>query len=485
MFWGIWIIIPFVWELLAGFISMAVATAEFLKKDRDSPAYAPEVSILIPVHNSQKTLKNCLASIAAQEYPKEKMEVVLIDNGSRDKSYEVFRAFQEGQPELRLWWVESEKGKANALNKGIFGSKGKYIINIDSDGCLDKQAVKNVVARFEADDRIACMTGVVLVDPGLIEKSGSRLLKTLRRCELFEYTESFLVGRNYQSVFNSMYTMAGAFSCFRRETLMKTQLYNSETLGEDAHMSFQIKDFAGGRMLLCENAFFFVDPIESLDKLYIQRQRWQRAELEVARLFTHMHLGGIKGFLKSPSMRSLISDHTLTFPKLIWLFAMFCLYFMNYPLTLLLGANFLIILRLCIHRVYLSADGFSLPFGTAGRTAVYSETPVYLPGYAVIQVCGLLDEDGGNYQQPDHRIHLACRDVKRRNRNIRQMDRKVFRTGDTGSEERIRLIEQGIKIKNIEFFKEIMNNSLQIILENISKNALNRQEKCDKVLHNI
>lgn len=342
MFWGIWIIIPFVWELLAGFISMAVATAEFLKKDRDSPAYAPEVSILIPVHNSQKTLKNCLASIAAQEYPKEKMEVVLIDNGSRDKSYEVFRAFQEGQPELRLWWVESEKGKANALNKGIFGSKGKYIINIDSDGCLDKQAVKNVVARFEADDRIACMTGVVLVDPGLIEKSGSRLLKTLRRCELFEYTESFLVGRNYQSVFNSMYTMAGAFSCFRRETLMKTQLYNSETLGEDAHMSFQIKDFAGGRMLLCENAFFFVDPIESLDKLYIQRQRWQRAELEVARLFTHMHLGGIKGFLKSPSMRSLISDHTLTFPKLIWLFAMFCLYFMNYPLTLLLGANFLL-----------------------------------------------------------------------------------------------------------------------------------------------
>ncbi|MCX7922677.1 MAG: putative glycosyltransferase, exosortase G system-associated [Clostridia bacterium] len=361
LYWGAWLIIPFLWEIAIGFLSAVLAFIRYYRLKEESADYYPRVSVLIPVYNSQNTLDMCLQSIVEQDYPKDNIEVFLIDNGSKDGSYNIFIDFQEKHPDLKLWWYNSEQGKSKALNKGIFSSSGKYVINIDSDGCLDKNAIKNVVKRFESDDEIACMTGVILIDPGLIQKTKGFFLKMLRVCELFEYSESFLVGRNFQSTFNSMYTLAGAFSCFKREALMKTQMYNCETIGEDTHMTFQIRNFVGGKTVMCENAFFYVDPIENLDKLYIQRQRWQRAELEVASLFTNQHMGGILGFITKPTMRKLVSDHTLTFPRLIWFFAMIYLYFINYPLSLLIGANVLIYISYVLNSfVYLGVSAMYL-----------------------------------------------------------------------------------------------------------------------------
>lgn len=341
VYWGVWLIIPLLWEIFIGIASAVVVFFNSFKKRGAEFDYYPRVTILIPVYNSQSTLKACLKSIVDQNYPVDCIEVFLIDNGSIDGSFDIFEEFQGSHHELRIWWFNSSQGKSKALNKGIFASSGKYIINIDSDGCLERNAIRNVVGRFEANPEVACLTGVVLTDPALIEVTVNPILKAIRLCELYEYTESFLIGRNYQSIFNSMYTLAGAFSCFRRETLIRTQMYNSETLGEDTHMTFQIKKQKGGKLLMCENAFFYVDPIENPDKIYTQRQRWQRAELEVASLFTSDHIGGIVDFITKPAVRKLISDHTLTFPRMMWFFGMIYLYFINYPLELLVGANLL------------------------------------------------------------------------------------------------------------------------------------------------
>ena len=342
IYWGAWLIIPFLWEIGSGILSAILVMMKYFKQETSQLNFYPIVSILVPVHNSKATLEGCLKSIYDQDYPKENIEVFIIDNGSNDNGYNIFEKFQMEYPKIKIWWTYSNQGKSKALNKGIFSSTGKYVINIDSDGSLDKYAVRNIVDKFEKNSKISCMTGVVLIDIDLIEKTKKSLLKSLRICELFEYSESFLVGRNFQSMTGTMYTLSGAFSCFRREAIMKTQLYNSETLGEDTHMTFQIKEFVGGKSIMCENAFFYVDPVESFDKLYTQRQRWQRAELEVASLFTKQHLGGIFDFIVKPSMRKLVSDHTLTFPRLIWFFAMIYLYFINYPLNLLIGANLLL-----------------------------------------------------------------------------------------------------------------------------------------------
>jgi putative glycosyltransferase (exosortase G-associated) len=142
---------------------------------------------------------------------------------------------------------------------------------------------------------------------------------------------------------------------------MKTQMYNSETLGEDTHMTFQIRKFTKGKIILCEDAFFFVDPIESLDKLYIQRQRWQRSEMEISKMFSEFYTNRISGFITKFTMRVLISDHTLTFSKLLWLFAMIYLYFINYSLIFLIGGNILLYLIYSLNSfIYLKVSSLYL-----------------------------------------------------------------------------------------------------------------------------
>ena len=342
LYWISWLIIPLTLEFLTNLVSGSILIGKkFLNKAmKHKLDYHPLVSILIPVYNSEKTLMQCLESIVSQTYPIECMEVLLLNNQSvRDESFEIFAEFKEKYPNLNIWWYDTSKGKAKALNLGILSANGDYIINIDSDGWLDKKAIENLIIKFKSDDSITALTGVILIDSDYIYKTRKFFLKLLQKCEAFEYMESFLIGRNFNSIFNSMYTLAGACSAFKRESLLKTQLYNFETVGEDTHMTFQIRDFAKGKILLSEETFFYVDPIESTHKLYTQRQRWQKGQMEVAKLFSSFHIGNIFDFFTKFPLRLLISDHTLVFPRLIWMFGMIFLYFKGYPTKLLLLSN--------------------------------------------------------------------------------------------------------------------------------------------------
>lgn len=147
-----------------------------------------------------------------------------------------------------MWWLKSENGKAKALNKGIYLAQGEYIINIDSDGYLHKDAIKNMIIDFEMDKDIDALTGVILVDNNLIKQRNNNLLKLLKICEMFEYAESFLVGRLFESKYNRLFSMAGAFSGFRREQILNTDLYNANTLCGDTHMTLQIKLIKNGKV---------------------------------------------------------------------------------------------------------------------------------------------------------------------------------------------------------------------------------------------
>jgi putative glycosyltransferase (exosortase G-associated) len=343
IFWGIWLIIPLFVDIATGLASGLIVLTRYFRRNKEEIDYLPYVTILVPIYYSAQTLENCLKSIIEQNYPIKNIQVLLINNGPKNNSYDIFCAFQEKNPNLRLWWIDSSKGKAKALNKGLYMAEGKYIINIDSDGVLEKNAVRRVVEKFENNQDIYAMTGVILIDEGLIEETKGLKLKLIQRCELFEYTESFIVGRGFQSYSNTMFTLAGAFSCYRKDIVLKTQLYNNETLGEDTHMTSQIREILKGKIALCEDAFFYVDPIDNLDKLYTQRQRWQRGQIEVSSLFREAANRNHKGF-KNVLKYTMIKDHTLVFPRFIWIFAMIYLIFLDYPLSLIVGANIIMYL---------------------------------------------------------------------------------------------------------------------------------------------
>lgn len=345
IFWMAWVIIPIIMEIipaLGGFLILF--KKKITEKKKAFKGKFPQITLIVPVYNSSQTLKACLESIYESDYSLDLIEVLVVDNGSKDNSFEVFIKAQEMFKGLSMSYLRSNKGKSNALNLALFNSLGKYIIHIDSDGKLEKSALKNMVLRFEQNQEIYCMTGVILVSPNDIKNTKNFFLRMLRECEFFEYAQAFLAGRNFESELGSIYTISGAFSAFKKSAVLKTQLYNSETVCEDTEITFQLRRLLKKNVHLCVDALFFVDPIEGFNKLYTQRQRWQRGELEVSHMFLKNKLFAVKGFISNFMVRMLVYDHTFAFPRLIWYFALIYLMFMNYPFKLIIGSVIIIYL---------------------------------------------------------------------------------------------------------------------------------------------
>ena len=346
-FWITWALIPIVVEIIPSIVS----TAKLMHRQRRMPKLKtpqkwPWVIIIVPVYNSEDTLFDCIRSIDRQTYPKQAMQIILANNQSTDDSFGAYARAQDAFPNLFLRYVNTDKGKARALNAAIYESIGSYVINIDSDGLLEPNAVKNMVLRFESDNSIAAMTGAVLPQRQLVQQVSGWWHRLLAKNEYYEYAQAFLSGRTIESFRDQLFTMSGAFSAFRREVLMETFLYDTDTIGEDTDMTFQIRTRLGKKVVICANAIFYVEPISGFAELYTQRQRWQRGELEVAQNYM-AQTASLRGFFKDFLVRRIMIDHTFTFPRMIWTFATLVLIAFGYS-TLVVGLSYLLIYGLYV-----------------------------------------------------------------------------------------------------------------------------------------
>ena len=269
-FWGAWVVIPIIMEILPaiGSIHYIRKRKKRIKNDQETVPFKPDISLIIPVYNSQDTLEACIRSIYESTYPSRSIRVFLVDNKGGDASFSVFAKCQTLFPELRMQWLNSEQGKSRALNLALYNSEGKYIINLDSDGQLEKHALENMIDKFEKDPKLNCMTGSILTFPEKIEEYPKGLPRLLRELEFMEYAQAFMAGRSYSADKNEIYTLSGAFSAFRKSAILGSRLYNTDTICEDTQVTFQMRYIFHERIDICENAIFFVDPIEDMNKLY-------------------------------------------------------------------------------------------------------------------------------------------------------------------------------------------------------------------------
>lgn len=342
-FWGVWLFVPI---LVDGFQTFRYLVAAITGRAKRLPIRPvtnapngkwPRVTILVPVYNSEEILAACIDSIRRQSYPVELIEVLAIDNGSKDGSFKVFCEQQQADFPGSIHWLSTfHQGKPWALNVGIHYARGEYIINVDSDVVLHEDAISNMVAAFENDPDLIAATGAVEIRP---EPDDHGLLRILHECEFQEYYFGFNVGRRFQSQSKSLFTLAGAFSAFRRETLLHTHLYDTSTVGEDTFMTFELQEkHPAKKVSVVTASVCYTDPIPSVRALYAQRVRWQRGEIEVIAAHPKLAKRGLfyRGFAP---VRTLLVDHTLAFPRVTWTFLMPALVFFGYEPALVLAAT--------------------------------------------------------------------------------------------------------------------------------------------------
>lgn len=114
-----------------------------------------DFSLVIPVLNEEKRLPKCLTAIKNLDYPKDKYEVLIIDNGSTDRSVDIIKSYGFNV------YSEPKKGITFAREKGLNLAKGKYYITTDADAIVPRDWLKNAKKAFKKDKNIVGITGTI------------------------------------------------------------------------------------------------------------------------------------------------------------------------------------------------------------------------------------------------------------------------------------------------------------------------------------
>lgn len=172
----------------------------------------PTLTVIIPAFNEGPMVENSIRSAALSDYPRDKLEIIVVDDGSRDDTFFHMRHLRREFPNLvRLVRFAGNRGKRAALCEAIRVAKGEIIVTIDSDSEVTRETLREMVAPFLADARIGAVAGRVAV----LNRDSfiSRMLEV-------QYALAFDFGRAAQSVYRAVACCPGALSAFRRQIVL-------------------------------------------------------------------------------------------------------------------------------------------------------------------------------------------------------------------------------------------------------------------------
>jgi len=116
----------------------------------------PFISIIVPVYNGEKTVRKCLASILNQDYPRDKYEIIVVDDGSQDETKGIAKGFGDKVVEHR-----KTLGLRHARKSGIKVAKGEIIVCVDSDVLIKPDTLDKIVNYFSDNREIDALTGML------------------------------------------------------------------------------------------------------------------------------------------------------------------------------------------------------------------------------------------------------------------------------------------------------------------------------------
>lgn len=287
IFWGMYIIFPLMIKLMLFLMEYCISTIEHEKKSSKTKSltFCPSITILVSVGNCEKTLRPCIDSILEQKYPLNKMQILLIDNNSKDRSKDIFYELQMEYPKLRIWWIDNLKGKGNSISKGIYMAEGKYIINIDCNGIMGENLIKNFVYRFESDPKVSALAATVVSDPYEISNNNSVFFKIFQKCRLWKQGEIYFVEKKIKSRINFLFNLSKHCSAFRKDIILRACFNNGQTTNKNSYIGLSVIDYLEGRISLEEECLFYKKPIKSLNYLYEKKKSDKKIEMKNFQLF--------------------------------------------------------------------------------------------------------------------------------------------------------------------------------------------------------
>ncbi|KKQ48526.1 MAG: Glycosyl transferase family 2 [Candidatus Shapirobacteria bacterium GW2011_GWE1_38_10] len=148
------------------------------------PLTQPKTSIIILNYFGEKVITETINSVLNQNYPKDKYEILIPDNASKDKSLEILNNFSKKYKNIKILPLNKNYGFAGGNGKAIKHAKGEYIILLNNDCLVDKNWLKNLITCADKDPQIFSVSSKVLIYPKYFTVT-FKSTDNLKSCKLF------------------------------------------------------------------------------------------------------------------------------------------------------------------------------------------------------------------------------------------------------------------------------------------------------------
>jgi hyaluronan synthase len=251
-----------------------------------NPDYTPGVSIVIPCFNEEKWIQKTIVNCLNQDYPIDKLEVIVVDDHSTDNSAEKIREIVDElhqkadrfktKERLKAIFLEENRGKRFALIEGVKIAKHDLVVFVDSDSFLEPTAIKHLVQPFQ-DPKIGGVAGRTEVE--------NKYTNALTKLQTVRYYIAFRVFKAAEAWFDSVTCLSGPLACYRKDLVLKyaDQWINQRFLGYRATFG---DDRSMTNFLLREHRVGYQDSavcstiVPSKVSVFLKQQmRWKRSWL--------------------------------------------------------------------------------------------------------------------------------------------------------------------------------------------------------------
>lgn len=311
----------------------------------------PTVTVIVPAYNEGSLVYHTLISLSNSDYPVDKMQIIAIDDGSKDDTWQcMLKAKYELLGRVHIYQQPKNKGKRHALYRGFHLADGEIFVTVDSDSLVEKNTLRNLVSPFVVNKNCGAVAGNVKV---LNNRSGM-----IPRMLNVSFVFSFELIRSAQSVLKTVLCTPGALAAYKKEAVMnilpewidQTFMGKPSDIGEDRAMTNMILK-QGYDVLFQRNAHVLTNTPEEYENLYKMFIRWERSNVRENIMMSKFAFGDFRQGNKTGTRILLLNQWLkviLAYPLMISML----FFVLNYPVVFLLTTLFAIALLSSVQVIF-------------------------------------------------------------------------------------------------------------------------------------